>query len=178
MDEAQASARAAPRPANAPATRSPFLRPAGGRRRRFGTPRLSRGRAILLTVATLVTVVLALVAFARTQALKQVDPPVEGLRVEAKMTPGCRCPDASSELSFQLVEAQAIDAVIVDEAGAPVRTLAAGKPTAAGEVTLEWDGKDEQGEVVPGGRYRLRLDLHETGRSITVPEEVVVRPAR
>ena len=131
----------------------------------------------MLTVATLVIVLLALVAFARTQALKQIDPPIEGLRVEAKMTPGCGCPDASSELSFQLVEAQAIDAVIVDEAGAPVRTLAAADATPSGEVTLEWDGRDDRGQVVHGGRYRLRIDLHETGRSITVPEEVVVRPA-
>ena len=175
MDEAQWPARPAQWPANPPPARSPFLRPAGGRRR-FGTTRLSRGRAIALTVATLVIVVLALVAFARTQALKQIDPPIEALRVEAKLTPGCGCPDASSELSFRLVESQTIDAVIVDAAGTPVRTLAAGERTASGEVMLEWDAKDERGEVVPGGRYRLRVDLHETGRSITVPEEVVVRP--
>lgn len=178
MDERQATARPDARPASRAATRSPFMRPASGRRRRFATGRLSRGRAVVLTIATLVIVLLALVAFARTQALKQVDPPIEGLRVEGKMTPGCRCPGDSSELDFRLIEAQAIDAVIVDQDGVPVRTLAADAPTASGQVTLEWDGTDDRGELVRGGSYRLRLGLHETGRSITVPEEIVVRPAR
>ena len=178
MNDSQSTARVGPRPSDSRATRSPFMRPAGGRRRRFGTSGLSPGQGLALTAATLVLVFLALVAFARTQALKQVDPPIEGLRAGAKIMPGCDCPRDDAELAFRLVDAQAVDAVVVDEENVPVRTLATGAPTPSGEVTLEWDGTDDAGRIVPGGRYRLRLDLRETDRSITVPDEVVVRPAR
>ena len=161
----------------APATRSPFLRPSGGRRQRFGQRGLPRGRGLALTGLTLVLVALAIVAFARTQVLKQVEAPVEDFDFATSVAPTCGCPRDSARLSFRLVEGQTLDAAIVDGSDAPVRSLLADARRPRGRLTIEWDGRDDVGRPVAPGEYRLRLDLPAAGRSVTVPEEVVVRPA-
>ena len=42
-------------------------------------------------------------------------------------------------------------------AGARVAVLA-DRVFAAGEHTLQWDGRDDQGRALPSGQYLLRLD--------------------
>ena len=178
MTEAQETGRAdRPAPPAPEPKRSPFLRPSGDRRHRFGTPRLSRGHGITLMGLTLVIVLLAIGAFARTQALKQVEPSVEDFDFPSAVAPTCDCPRANARLSFRLVDGQVLDATIVDEDDEAVRELIDGEARRAGRVRLEWDGRDERGAVVPPGEYRLRLDLEATGETITVPDEVVVRAA-
>lgn len=156
--------------------RSPFLRPSGERRQRFGAQRLSRGRGLALFALTLVIVVAAVGAFVRTQALKQVEPSVEDFDFAPAVAPTCDCPRATARLSFRLVDGQPIDATIVDESEDPVRPLLVGEER-SGRVELEWDGRDERGAAVPPGEYRLQLELQSTGETLTVPDEVVVRAA-
>lgn len=165
-----------PPPAPEP-KRSPFLRPSGDRRDRFRPQRLSRAHGLALFLLTLLIVALAIGAFVRTQALKQVEPSVEDFDFAPAVAPTCRCPRATAGLSFRLEDGQVVDATIVDEDEEPVRTLLDGERRPGGRVELEWDGRDEQGRVVPPGEYRLRLDLGSTGETITVPDEVVVRAA-
>ena len=39
-------------------------------------------------------------------------------------------------------------------------------------VTYEWDGTGDDGETAPVGRYRLRVELPESGRDMVFPRRV------
>ena len=67
-----------------------------------------------------------------------------------------------------------VDAVLVDGKGDPVRTLASDLPRPRGRVTFLWNGRNEEGEVVPDGRYRLRVHLRQSRRTILIPTPVKV----
>jgi hypothetical protein len=134
----------------------------------------ARRRNLVLTVVTLAVVVFSTAAFVRTQALKQEEAPIAGIRFDGRVSPGCDCPREQAELSFTLDRAQPIGATIVDEDGDPVRTLLDGALRASGRETLRWDGADQAGEAVPDGDYRLRVDLAVPDRSITIPADVRV----
>jgi hypothetical protein len=135
-----------------------------------------RRRNLALTVVTLAVVAFSTVAFVRTQALKQEEAPIAGIRFDGRVTPGCDCPRDRAELSFTLERAQPITATIVDQDGGAVRTLLDGALRAGGRATLVWDGTDETGDVVPEGDYRLRVDLAVPDRAITIPADVRVEP--
>lgn len=45
---------------------------------------------------------------------------------------------------------------VVNAAGAVVRTLYTAQNRAAAKVSLRWDGRDDQGQLVPSGTYRVR----------------------
>lgn len=54
-----------------------------------------------------------------------------------------------------------------------------------GQYTLAWDGKDEQGQACPQGRYRLRIDLNrehgpnrEEPSSVTIELECGAKPSQ
>ena len=40
------------------------------------------------------------------------------------------------------------------------------------EIRAKWDGRDDDGERVPDGRYRYRITLQEQGRNVIVPQSV------
>lgn len=125
---------------------------------------------------TLAIVALSAAAFARTQALKQVEPPIAGIEVDAAVVPGCDCPRETARLSFTLARAQPVDAAVVDEEGQAVRTLLDGVLQGSGRVTLMWDGAGEDGESVPAGDYRLRVELAVPERTIVIPSDIRVEP--
>lgn len=133
-----------------------------------------RRRNLALTVLTLAVVLFSTGAFVRTQMLKQEEAPIAGIRFERTVTPGCDCPRDTAALSFTLSRAQPITAEVVDEDGRAVRTLLDGALRGRGRETLTWDGTDDAGEVVPAGDYRLRVELAEPDRTITIPTDVRV----
>lgn len=133
-----------------------------------------RGRNLALTAVTLAVVLFSTAAFVRTQALKQEEAPIAGIRFDGAVTPGCDCPRQRATLSFTLARAQPVTAAVVDEEGRPVRTLLDGALRASGRENLTWDGTDDTGEVVPDGDYRLRVDLVVPDRTITIPADVRV----
>jgi flagellar hook assembly protein FlgD len=56
------------------------------------------------------------------------------------------------------------------------RTLATGIALQAGEpVNCTWDGRDDSGERVEPGRYRLRVTLPEEDREMVFPKRLDVR---
>lgn len=63
---------------------------------------------------------------------------------------------------------------MVDAHGTPVRTLAAASRRAPGKLRFRWDGRDDDGTVVPDGTYRLRLYLARGRRTIVVPKGIQV----
>ena len=46
--------------------------------------------------------------------------------------------------------------------------------TPKGKVTVRWDGHDDQGAIVPDGRYRLAVTLGNDDRTITIPSPILV----
>jgi hypothetical protein len=67
-----------------------------------------------------------------------------------------------------------VTATIVDLQDRPVRVIAVREEIAAGTHAFVWDGRDESGDVVEDGRYRLRLRFERERRSILVPTVIRV----
>jgi hypothetical protein len=65
-----------------------------------------------------------------------------------------------------------VTAVVVDDEGAPVRTLLERERLPRGPVTLEWDGQTDSATIAPDGLYRLRVDLADEGKTILFPSTV------
>lgn len=127
-----------------------------------------------MTALTLLIVLLSAAAFARTQMLKQEEPPIAGIDFDGGLAPGCDCPRETAILSFTLEGAQPLTATVLDEDEQPVATLLDGALRASGRVKLEWDGTSDRGAPVPAGDYRLRVDLAVPDRTIVVPTDVRV----
>jgi hypothetical protein len=59
-----------------------------------------------------------------------------------------------------------------------VRTLAGDVALEAGrEVSYTWDGRTDDGERAPPGRYRLRVTLPESERDVVFPRRIDVLPS-
>lgn len=127
-----------------------------------------------LIALTLLLLAGTTLAFGVTQTLKLERSPVTGPRFDQIFSPTCRCTTDTAQLSFRLRRPDRVDAVLVDEEGNPVRTLASALARPRGRVTFLWNGRNEAGEVVPDGRYRLRVHLRESRRTILIPTPVKV----
>lgn len=118
-------------------------------------------------------------AFAVTESLKLepsvvtrpifVGPDGETVPRDRVFSPVCACPQDRAVLGFTLRRADRLTASIVDAGGDVVRVLVRNMRFARGPHQLSWDGRDEAGDVVADGPYRLRLDLRREGRSFLVP---------
>jgi beta-glucanase (GH16 family) len=64
----------------------------------------------------------------------------------------------STTIQFALGEASEVDLAVFDVRGRRVRTLVAGRTTAAGQHERVWDGRDESGRAVSTGVYFYRLN--------------------
>jgi hypothetical protein len=72
----------------------------------------------------------------------------------------CNPFDQSTSILYELAESIDVELTIFDRLGRKVRTLANARQ-AAGEYSVEWDGRDEVGWVVADGAYFYRLRLGE-----------------
>jgi hypothetical protein len=146
-------------------------------------------RSVAVTVLVLALLVATTAAFALTEVLKLELSPVTAPRFDKRFSPTCGCETSVARLALRLREPATVDAVIVDEDGDAVRTLATNAKRRRGPVAFEWDGRTDAGDVVPDGRYRLRIHLDEQRRTIVIPNpirvdtdppdlEIVTRPQR
>ena len=131
-------------------------------------------RSVAVTLLVIGLLGGATAAFGLTEALKLERSPIAAPDFTKRFSPICRCPEQRAQLIFRLRKADRVDAVIVDENGDAVRTLAAGEEHKRGRVRFEWDGRDDAGAVVPDGRYQLRVRLEREHRTILMPNPVVV----
>jgi hypothetical protein len=113
-------------------------------------------------------------AFAITQSLKDEPSPIGVPRFDRVLAPTCDCESDAATLGLRLRRADRVTAEIVDADGEPVRLLADRERFRRGPIELTWDGRDTAGEVVPDGRYRLRIELAREGRTILVPTTIRV----
>ncbi|MDQ3824087.1 MAG: hypothetical protein M3321_12690 [Actinomycetota bacterium] len=120
------------------------------------------------------------VAFAVTETLKLQLSPIAAPRIDKVFSPVCGCRSASATIRFRLREADRLTVAVVDDGGDVVRTLARARSERRGDVTYEWDGRDDAGRIVDEGSYRPRVRLAEERRTIVLPNpiEVDVTPPR
>jgi FlgD Ig-like domain len=132
---------------------------------------MGRTALIVLAVALLVG---SAVAFTRAERLKLARSPVAKPKFERHLSPACDCPHAMASLSLLLRRPERLDVSVVDADGGHVATLIDGQDARAGRNAFVWDGKDESGEVVPDGLYRLKVRLERDRRTILIPNAILV----
>lgn len=109
---------------------------------------------------------------ALTQHLRSEGPVVS--RIAFKLADG-----PPYRICFQTPRDDRYDVGLVDADGALIRELASGvplegDPAAAKQSAhcFEWDGRDERGEPLPPGPYRLFLRLHGIDREVVSGEKL------
>lgn len=131
-------------------------------------------RRLAVTALVLGLLVGTTAAFALTEALKLERSPISRVRFAHVVAPTCGCRHATARLAFRLRRRDTLDALMVDDDGDPVRTLADDSRRDPGRILLRWDGRDDEGAVVPDGTYRLRVHLADDRRTIIAPNRVRV----
>ena len=112
-------------------------------------------------------------AFAVTETLKLERSPIAAPRIDKVFSPVCRCESAAATIRFRLREADRLTVSIVD-GGEVVRTLVRSQPERAGDVEYRWNGRDDDGNLVPEASYRPRVHLAEQRRTIELPNPIRV----
>jgi hypothetical protein len=108
-------------------------------------------------------------AFFVTQRLKRSDPIVSRVFFQPWIGPACRCDKSHVTLRFDLPKAQRVTVSLVNREGEVVKTFADDVFLSKGTHPYRWDGRDDDGVIVPDGSYRMRVGLREEGRSVTAP---------
>jgi FlgD Ig-like domain len=129
---------------------------------------LARIASTVLVVALLAATA---AAFVLTQGLKSQPSPIRGTQVDGVFSPVCACATETASIAFRLREADRVDVEIVD-GDRVVRTIEDGRSYPPGRVSVDWDGRDDAGEVLPEGEYQPRVRLAEAHQTITLPNPI------
>jgi hypothetical protein len=113
-------------------------------------------------------------AFAYTERIKVEPSPIAGTIVDKVFSPVCDCRTSTARISFRLRRPSRVTLDILDAANDTVRTIVRDDRRGVGRVFYRWDGRDEDGRVVPEGSYRPRVRLAEHGRTIVLPNPMRV----
>jgi hypothetical protein len=114
-------------------------------------------------------------AFFVAQRLKGAPPVVEIRQALRYFSPDGDGRRDVSRFSLVLKEGNEVRVDVVDAGGNTVRRLATAVPVRPDRpLPMRWDGRGDDGRVVPDGPYRVRLGLREEGRSVTVPTVLTV----
>jgi hypothetical protein len=128
---------------------------------RFGPPAL----VALLIAATGV-------AFAVTERLKLQPSPIFRTHVTKQFSPTCGCKTSQAWVVFSLRHSDQITLSVLAPGGQEVRQLVGGKDVAAGPFRSIWNGRDEQGRLLPDGNYRVRVHLARQRWTIPLPNVI------
>jgi hypothetical protein len=80
-----------------------------------------------------------------------------------------------NRFSVELHERAEVSVAVVDASGDAVRRLVDDATVSPSRpLQLRWDGRTNEGRIVPDGRYRVRVTLRREGRSVTVPRTTLV----
>ena len=111
-------------------------------------------------------------AFALTQGLKNQPAGIFGTKVEPEFSPVCGCDSATALIKFKLREPDRLDVAVVDGSDRVVRTIERGREYEQGPVEIEWDGRDDAGQVLPEGEYKPRIRLRDDRTTYTLPNPI------
>jgi hypothetical protein len=123
---------------------------------------------IVSTVLVVALLAATAAAFALTQGLKSQLSPIYGTNVDPVLSPVCGCDTRSATIFFKLREADRLDVEIVGGSKV-VRALVRGREFPRGPVSLEWNGRDAAGDVLPEGDYEPRVRVRGAHQTITLP---------
>jgi hypothetical protein len=80
-----------------------------------------------------------------------------------------------NRFTVELRERADVSVDVVDAEGDAVRRLVdTATVSPQRPLQLRWDGRRDDGKIVPDGRYRVRVTLRRQGRSVTVPRTTLV----
>jgi hypothetical protein len=127
------------------------------------------------TALVLALLVGTAVAFVVAEQVKLEKSPIRGPRVDPVFSPVCECPDHLATISFRLSRAERLGVGIVNDRDRLIRTLVRqGRFLALHRLVFEWDGRDENGRIVPEGIYRPRVRFADRDRTIVLPNPMRV----
>jgi hypothetical protein len=119
-------------------------------------------------------------AFGVAERLKLEKSPVAGTEVDKVFSPVCRCPQRRARVAFRLRHADRLTLSLLDSEGKRVRTLVDGDRYNRGAHHFFWNGRDDDGKLLPEGRYRPKVVLGNADRTIVLPNPIrvdVTRPS-
>ena len=112
-------------------------------------------------------------AFALTQGLKNQPAAIFGTKVPRPVfSPVCGCDSRTASITFKLRQQDRLDVAIVDGSDRVVRTIESGREYAKGPVEIEWDGRNDAGQVLPEGEYKPRIHLRDDRTTYTLPNPI------
>lgn len=115
-------------------------------------------------------------AFFVAQRLKNAPSVVQRLMVTYTFSPNGDGRYDAAHITFRVKQADDVTVEILDVDGDPVRTLLDDKHLDAYkpiDPSLKWDGRDDDGQLVPDGRYKIRITLRHLGRSLIAQRSIV-----
>jgi hypothetical protein len=113
-------------------------------------------------------------AFAVAEWLKLEPTPILKTRVTRIFSPTCNCATNTAYINFRLRNADDLTVLIADSSGNAVRHLARHEAVPAGPASFRWDGRDDEGAVVPDGFYSPRVHLDRSNRTFDLPNRIRV----
>jgi hypothetical protein len=132
----------------------------------------------LRTILVLAVLAATAAAFVVTEDLKLEPDPIARPRIDATVSPVCRCDHQSARISFRLRAEDVLTLTIADRAGNVVRTLLREARFQPGNHQFGWDGRDQMGRVVPDGRYQPRVELQRLNRTIDFARRITLDTSR
>jgi hypothetical protein len=125
-----------------------------------------------------IVVVLALLgctaaAFAVTEGLKLEHSPISNTHV-GKLEAPDSLSYKSVPIAFLLRKPDRVTVELVNGNGEVVRTLARSRPEPGGALQFIWNGRGDNGEVVPDGVYRPRVHLADAHKTILLPNPITM----
>ena len=118
------------------------------------------------------------VALGIIEGFKLEKNPISGPLIDKTFSPVCRCPQRVAHIQFRLRNTGALTLAVVAENGKVVRTIVDNKRFFHGRKRFDWDGRDDAGQVVPDGFYKLRLHFGGQHRTIVMPRGTIVDTKR
>jgi hypothetical protein len=115
------------------------------------------------------------VAFVVAERVKLEKSPIRGPRVSEVFSPVCECPLRIATIAFSLSRRDRLDVAVVDAQSDVVRILVqARRFLAVHPLVFEWNGRDDEGRIVPEGIYRPRVRFLDRDRTIVLPNPIRV----
>jgi flagellar hook capping protein FlgD len=126
---------------------------------------------ILPTVVVLALLGCTAAAFAVTEGLKLERSPISLTKVDKVVAPDSLS-HAKASIQFVLRKRDRVTVEIVNGNDEVVRTVARSRRQRPGLLQFTWNGRGDDGEVVPDGFYRPRVHLASERRTILLPNPI------
>jgi FlgD Ig-like domain len=111
-------------------------------------------------------------AFAVAEHLKVERSPVAGPDIDKVFSPVCDCPQQHAKIAFRLRKNDRLTLSLLDGQGDEVRTLVDHVRTTRGRHVFFWNGRDDDGQLLPEASYRPKVELGHADRTIVLPNPI------